>query len=115
MNGFTHDPVEAMSRAYRALADDDLDGFARPLAPGIVPGVIAQIQRGIDGDVGDLRTTAIAFEPSRDHMLVRGRFEATDRRTGTRVCADFRHEWELMYGLAWRFEQHVDAPRLDCA
>jgi len=110
---YAYDPVRTMARAYEALAAGDIDGFVRPLAPAIVTPVLTQILGSVPADATALRLTAATFQFANGRLRVNGYCQAIRRTDGTHLRAPFCHEWQLMYGVAWRFDTHPERTTLD--
>src|ERR1700727_784558 len=106
---YTIDHRRILQRAYEGLAAGDLDVFVKPLAPGIVKPVLAKLLQPFTTEVLDLRIDATQFTLARGRVQVEGVYSALTRADGSRVTAPFRHEWDVMYGVAWRLRQLDEA------
>ncbi len=80
----------------------DKNPYIGPAA--IVEGVFARLGGEWDGFTVLLEELLDAG----DAVVARGRYDATYRRTGARIHAQFAHVWKLRGGRVVRFQQHVD-------
>jgi hypothetical protein len=97
-----------MRRAYAGLVAGDLSSFVKPIAPGVVRGVLDQVLHPFAVDVVDLRVDPLDFTSAPGRVRVAGLVTATRRDDRAGVAASFCHEWRVSYGVAWRFEQNID-------
>jgi hypothetical protein len=103
MYEYAIDNRRIMQRAYAWLAAGDVRGFLKPIAPGIVGRVLATVLHPFPFEVLYLRVVATEFTVTSGRVIVSGLYMAARRADRAGVCAPFRHEWNLTYGVAWRF------------